>query len=106
MSNCHVVAGRSLIDLVASRLALRAPALRAAPNQINQRSGYRAVGTLCRPERWSAQTTSSRTIALSAVIILRMMATITTLGILPAALSRSWNALNTGFQLLALIAAM
>src|SRR5215831_20063007 len=30
MSNCHLVAGRSLIDLVASRLALRAPALRAA----------------------------------------------------------------------------
>jgi hypothetical protein len=30
MSNCHVVAARSLIDLVASRLALRAPALRAA----------------------------------------------------------------------------
>src|SRR5215472_14920528 len=28
--NCHFVAGRSLIDLVASRLALRAPALRAA----------------------------------------------------------------------------
>src|SRR4029077_16738304 len=41
MSNCHVVAGRSLIDLVASRLALRAPALRAAmaltqPNQSAQ----------------------------------------------------------------------
>src|SRR5262249_26959345 len=30
MSNCHVVAGRSLIHLVASRLALRAPGLRAA----------------------------------------------------------------------------
>src|SRR5215208_6787766 len=30
MSNCDVVAGRSLIDLAASRLALRAPALRAA----------------------------------------------------------------------------
>ena len=30
MSNCDFVAGRSLIDLVASRLALRAPALRAA----------------------------------------------------------------------------
>jgi hypothetical protein len=30
MSNCHLVAARSLIDLVASRLALRAPALRAA----------------------------------------------------------------------------
>jgi hypothetical protein len=30
MSNCHLVAGRSLSDLVASRLALRAPALRAA----------------------------------------------------------------------------
>ena len=29
-SNCHLVAGRSLIDLVASRLALRAPALGAA----------------------------------------------------------------------------
>src|SRR4249919_574887 len=41
MSNCHVVAGRSLIDLAASRLALRAPALRAAtaltrPNQSAQ----------------------------------------------------------------------
>ena len=38
MSNCHVVAGRSPIALAASRLALRAPALRAAtaltrPNQ-------------------------------------------------------------------------
>ena len=38
MSNCHFVAGRSLIVLAASRLALRAPALRAAtaltrPNQ-------------------------------------------------------------------------
>src|SRR2546430_8199534 len=42
MSNCHLVAGRSLIDLVASRLALRAPALRAAtaltrPNRSTQR---------------------------------------------------------------------
>jgi DNA-binding Lrp family transcriptional regulator len=30
VSNCHLVAGGSLIDLVASKLALRAPALRAA----------------------------------------------------------------------------
>src|SRR5262245_52623263 len=30
MSNCHLVAGRSLIDLAASRLALHAPAQRAA----------------------------------------------------------------------------
>src|ERR1700704_2857934 len=30
MSNCHLVAARSLIDWAASRLALRAPALRAA----------------------------------------------------------------------------
>src|SRR5258708_30349037 len=30
MSNCHLVAARSLIDLATSRLALRAPALRAA----------------------------------------------------------------------------
>jgi hypothetical protein len=42
MSNCHLVAGRSLIDLVASRLALRAPAPRAAtaltrPNRSAQR---------------------------------------------------------------------
>src|SRR5262249_17413934 len=42
MSNCHLVAGRSLIDLAASRLALRTPALRAAtaltrPNRSAQR---------------------------------------------------------------------
>src|SRR5262245_42281292 len=41
-SNCHLVAARSLIDLAASRLALRAPALRAAtaltrPNRSAQR---------------------------------------------------------------------
>src|SRR5436853_7127659 len=52
MSNCHLVAGRSLIDLVASRLALRAPALRAAtaltrPNRSAQRlpCGRHAVPT-------------------------------------------------------------
>src|SRR5262245_960174 len=52
MSNCHLVAGRSLIDLVASRLALRAPALRAAtaltrPNRSAQRlpCGRRAAPT-------------------------------------------------------------
>ena len=42
MSNCDFVTGRSLIDLAASRLALRAPALRAAtsltrPNRSAQR---------------------------------------------------------------------
>jgi len=46
MSNCHLVAGRSLIDLVASKLALRAPALRAAtaltrPNRSAQRLACR-----------------------------------------------------------------
>src|SRR6266566_4452981 len=52
MSNCHLVAGRSLIDLTASRLALRAPALRAAtaltrPNRSAQRlpCGRHAVPT-------------------------------------------------------------
>src|SRR6266702_2385143 len=45
MSNCHLVAGRSLIDLAASRLALRAPALRAAttmtrPSRSAQRLPY------------------------------------------------------------------
>ena len=50
MSNCDLVAARSLIDLAASRLALRTPALRAARlDQIEQRSSYRAVGTVCRP---------------------------------------------------------
>ena len=42
MSNCDLVAARSLIDLATSRLALRAPALRAAtaltrPNRPAQR---------------------------------------------------------------------
>jgi hypothetical protein len=52
VSNCDFVAGGSLIDLAASRLALRAPALRAAtaltrPNQSAQRlpSGRHAVPT-------------------------------------------------------------
>jgi hypothetical protein len=52
MSNCDLVAARSLIALAASRLALRAPALRAAtaltrPNGSAQ--GYIAIVTLCRP---------------------------------------------------------
>src|SRR5262249_29086022 len=46
MSNCHLVAGRSLIALAASRLALRASALRAAtaltrPNRSAQRLACR-----------------------------------------------------------------
>ena len=52
MSNCDFMAGKSLIDLAASRLALRAPALRAAaaltrPNRSAQRlsCGRQAVST-------------------------------------------------------------
>src|SRR5437879_8707003 len=52
LRNCDFVAARSLIDLVASRLALRAPALRAAtaltrPNRSAQRlpCGRRAAPT-------------------------------------------------------------
>jgi hypothetical protein len=52
MSNCHLVAWRSPIPLAASRLALRAPALRAAtaltrPNRSAQRlpCGRHAVPT-------------------------------------------------------------
>src|SRR6516162_3771197 len=52
MSNCNFMAAKSLIDLAASRLALRAPALRAAtaltrPNQSAQRlpRGRHAVPT-------------------------------------------------------------
>ena len=92
MSNCHLVSGRSLIDLVASRLALRVPALRAATTltlpTLDQRIGYRAVGALRRPARWSAQATSSRTIALRVVIILGITATIVTFGTLPAVVRR------------------
>ena len=52
MSNCDLVAARSLIDLAVSRLALRTPRyarLRPRLDQIDQRSSYRAVGTVCRP---------------------------------------------------------
>jgi hypothetical protein len=35
MSNCDFVAGGSLIDLVTSRLALRAPALARFPHRID-----------------------------------------------------------------------
>ncbi len=45
MSNCHLVAGRSLIDLVASRLALRAPALR--PSKVAEwKDMQEAAGTV------------------------------------------------------------
>jgi hypothetical protein len=51
--------------------------------------GLHAVVTLCRPLRRSAQAMSSRTIALSVVIIFRITATITTFGNLPAPFRRS-----------------
>ena len=43
MSNCHLVAARSLIDLAASGLALRAPALLAA----HRRHGLRLGSPIC-----------------------------------------------------------
>src|SRR6516162_3758862 len=67
MSNCHFVAGRSLIDLVASRLALRTPALRAAtaltrPNQSAQRlpCGRHALPIAESFERWIPITRAQR----------------------------------------------
>src|SRR4029450_5250329 len=64
LRNCDFVAAKSLIDLVASRLALRAPALRAAtaltrPTRSAQRlpSGRHAVPTA---GRTSAKTTQAR----------------------------------------------
>ena len=79
MSNCHLVAGRSLIDLAASRLVLRAPALRAAtaltrPNRSAQRlpCGRRAA-----PTAVTVDPSRSRSMALSVVIILRITATMT-----------------------------
>ena len=46
MSNCDLVAARSLIDLAASRLALRTPALRAATawTQPNRSAQQRPCG--------------------------------------------------------------
>jgi hypothetical protein len=43
----------------------RCARLRSWLGQINQRNGYRAASTPCRPLRRSAQTMSSRTIALN-----------------------------------------
>ena len=110
MSNCHLVAARSLIDLAASRLALRAPALRAAtaltrPNRSAQRlpRGRHGVPTAVTV---GLTASSPRTIALSMVSILRITATITTFGSLPVAARRWWNTLSTGFQLQALNAAI
>jgi hypothetical protein len=82
MSNCHIVAGRSLIDWAASRLALRAPALRAAtaltrPNRSAQRLACRqhTVPT--------AKTVGPHDVAanhrIERVILLRITATIVTL---------------------------
>src|SRR5436305_1763269 len=56
MSNCDFVAGRSLIDLVASRLALRAPALRAAT-------------ALTRPDRSAQRLPCGRRTAPTAVTV-------------------------------------
>jgi hypothetical protein len=61
MSNCVFAAGRSLIDLVASRLALGAPALRAvaALTQPNRVFGAMPVSRLPptrqRRGRWSGE---------------------------------------------------
>ena len=92
MSNCHLVAGGSLIPLAASRLALRAPALRAAtaltrPNRSAQRlpCGRHAVPT--------AKTVGPNDVVanhrLSVVITFRITATITTFGNLPEPFRRS-----------------
>src|SRR5262249_15193289 len=112
VSNCHLVAARSLIDLATSRLALRAPALRAAtaltrPNRSAQRlpCGRYTVPT--------AMTIGPNNIVTNHCVERgdhlthhRSPDTIVPFGFFPAASGRSWNALSPGFQLLALIAAM
>jgi hypothetical protein len=109
MSNCDFVAGRSLIDLVASRLALRAPALRAA-------------SALTRPNQ-SAQWLSSGRHSVPTVKMVGPTNVIANHGVkhgdhlahdrndrnlwqLAGGLEGLRNALSTGFQLPALIAAM
>jgi hypothetical protein len=108
MSNyCHFVAGGSLINLAASRLALRAPRYARAtgltrPNRSTQRlsCGRHVVPT-------------AKTVGPSDVVAkhcvegrdhLRTTATITTCGTLAAAARRWWNVLSAGFQLLPLAA--
>ena len=56
MSNCDLVAARSLIDLVASRLALRAPARRAAT-------------ALTRPKRSAQRLSCGRHAVSTAVVV-------------------------------------
>ena len=109
MSNCHVAAGRSLIDLVASRLALRAPALRAAsaltrPNQSAQwlPSGRHRVPTV-KMVGPNDVITNHRIEHSDHLVHDRNDHDF---AILPAPLRRVRNALSTGFQLPALIAAM
>src|SRR6516162_8122390 len=93
MSNCHLVAGGSLIPLAASRLALRASALCAAT-------------ALTRPNRSAQRPPCGRRAAPTAVTVdPSRTATMTTFGFFPVAARRSWNALSAGFQLLALSAA-
>ena len=66
VSNCHRVAGGSLIDLAASRLALRAPALRAAATLTSTQSISAAatVQSARCADRWSGRPTASRCGAL------------------------------------------
>ena len=109
MSNCHLVAGRSLIDLVASRLALRAPALRAAtaltrPNRSAQRlpCGRRAAPT-------AVTVDPSRTVAEHGVERgdhLTHHRHDDDLRLLSGGLEAIVECLSAGFQLLALSAAM
>ena len=109
MSNCHVAAGRSLIDLVASRLALRAPALRAAmaltrPNQSAQwlPCGRHTVptGKMVGPNNVVANHCIERGDHLAHDGHDRNLRQ------LAGGLEPIVDALKTGFQLLALIAAM
>jgi hypothetical protein len=96
----------TLQRLSRGRIAQLASDIAELDNHFDQRVGYRAVGALRRPARWSAQATSSRTIALRVVIILRITATIVTFGTLPAVVRRWRKALSVGFQFPALMAAM
>ena len=63
MSNCHLVARNTVIDLVASRLALRAPALRAATALTRPNRSARRYD-LGRPLQRSAQRVD-RTVAVA-----------------------------------------
>jgi hypothetical protein len=87
MSNCDLVAARSLIDLAASRLALRTPALRAAtastrPNRSAQQlpCGRHGVPTVVTAGRNDVVNSATRELLRTPSLLMRARAQATVRG--------------------------